>query len=366
MRRLLVLCWLVPSLAFAQTLAEGEALYGDGELAAALKTADAALKRTSDSSESSKLHVLRGLVLLAQGKKDKARGAFIQALQADAAAQLDPQRVPPAAVTLFDQAREDVPPGTVSVSTASPDAALRVDGTDFGPLPLTTKLAVGRHVLEATAGDGQVLRAEVMVKSGETQSVVMTAPVVPQAAPVEPPPLVASAPTVSATSASLLDKPAGQVKRTWWGLIPIGVALAGGWVVPPLLISRDYYAAVGSISGVVTIGALALGVGLIVSSGLEVEAAEGRRPKMSWWGLLPLSVGLIGVVVGTASHPAFAGSSAESVLTSVTAYAFALVGLGIGTGMLVGQAMGVAAASPKVSFFVLPQGGGGMTVAGRF
>jgi hypothetical protein len=103
MKRLWVVGVLVPWLSLAQSLSAAETLYADGELPAALKAADAALKTTTESKEVSKLHVVRGLVLLAQSKKDKAKAAFGQALQADAEAQLDAQRVPPAAVQLFEQ-----------------------------------------------------------------------------------------------------------------------------------------------------------------------------------------------------------------------------------------------------------------------
>jgi hypothetical protein len=371
MKRLWVVGVLVPWLSLAQSLSAAETLYADGELPAALKAADAALKTTTESKEVSKLHVVRGLVLLAQSKKDKAKAAFGQALQADAEAQLDAQRVPPAAVQLFEQAREAVPPGTVSV-TAEGDATLRIDGVDVGPLPLTTRVPVGRHQLEATGMKGEVMRAEVVVQSAKVQTVnlVPTTPTTPGAdtntrpPPPPPPPLVESQPSASSavetSKVTLLETPRPQVKQTFWGMIPIAAAALGGWVGPGLLAGAFPEAGI-----LVTIGgslALGLGTALLAASAAEVEASVGPA-QMNWWGLIPLAAGLAGAVAAFLSLPYFVGNLNTQLGISS---AVAGLGLGIGSGMLVGRAIGLSASAPKVSFFVDPQGGGGLAVAGRF
>lgn len=375
MKRLWVVGVLVPWLSVAQSLSAAETLYADGELPAALKAADTALKSTTDSKEVSKLHVVRGLVLLAQNKKDKAKAAFGQALQADAEAQLDSQRVPPAAMQLFEQAREAVPPGSVSV-TAEGDATLRIDGVDVGPLPLTTRVSVGRHQLEATGMKGEVMRAEVVVQSAKVQTVNLvpstpTPPATPVAdantPPPPPPPLVESAPSASSavetSKVTLLETPRPQVKQTYWGIIPIIVGAVGG--IGPVqmgLLSGEagLYALPLTIGGSLLLG---LGSALLAASAVSVESSVGEA-KMNWWGLIPLALGLAAAGVGVATWPALVGTGQSS--TFIVSSALAMVGLGIGSGMLVGRAIGLSASAPKVSFFVDPQGGAGLTVAGRF
>jgi len=373
MKRLWVVGVLVPWLSVAQSLSAAETLYADGELPAALKAADAALKSTTESKEVSKLHVVRGLVLLAQNKKDKAKAAFGQALQADAEAQLDAQRVPPAALPLFEQSREAVPPGSVSV-TAEGDATLRIDGVDVGPLPLTTRVSVGRHQLEATGMKGEVMRAEVVVQSGKVLTVNLvpstpTPPATPVAdantPPPPPPPLVESAPSASSavetSKVTLLETPRPQVKQTYWGMIPIAAAALGGWVGPGFL-AGTFFPETGiplTIGGSLVLG---LGTALLAASAAEVEASVGGA-QMNWWGLIPLAAGLGGAVVAFLFLPFLAGNTKIELGISSS---IAALGLGIGAGMLVGRAIGLSASAPKVSFFVDPQGGGGLTVAGRF
>ncbi len=373
MKRLWVVGVLVPWLSVAQSLSAAETLYADGELPAALKAADAALKSTTDSKEVSKLHVVRGLVLLAQNKKDKAKAAFGQALQADAEAQLDSQRVPPAAMQLFEQAREAVPPGSVSV-TAEGDATLRIDGVDVGPLPLTTRVSVGRHQLEATGMKGEVMRAEVVVQSGKVLTVNLvpstpTPPATPVAdanTPPPPPPLVESAPSASSavetSKVTLLETPRPQVKQTYWGLIPIAAAVLGGLWAPPLAASPAYVVP-GSVALVGSSLVVGLGTALLAASAVSVESSLGEA-KMNWWGLIPLALGLAAAGVGVATFPALVGTG--QIFAFIFSSALATVGLGIGSGMLVGRAIGLSASAPKVSFFVDPQGGAGLTVAGRF
>lgn len=359
-RLLMLLCFLVPGVVLAQTLADAEALYADGELPAAMKAAEAALKRASSPTELAKLHALRGLVLLAQNKKDKAKAAFAQALQADAGAQLDAQRVPPTAVPLFEQAREQVPPGSVSLSSAA-DATVRIDGAELGPLPLTTRLPVGRHQVEATDGKGEVMRAEVLVRSGEAHAVVLT----PQVLPPEPQ-AAATQPTVNGvtetTRVSLLEDARPPVKQTYWGLIPIIVAAGGGWLGPPLLVVSSTVAW-GAFASLGAAGLLAVGTALLASSAAGVESANGVPAKMNWWGIIPLGLGLAAVPFMLATHPSVNGWSLA--LVSGVAGAIAIVGLGVGTGMLVGRALAIGAHAPKVSFFVLPQSAG-LAFSGRF
>ncbi|MCA2978073.1 MAG: hypothetical protein INH41_28115 [Myxococcaceae bacterium] len=177
MRALIIEGALVPAVALSQSLAEAEALYADGGLAAALKAPDAALVTAKGTLEVSKLQVLRGLVLLAVGKKDEAHAALSQALMADAARQLDTSRTPPAALALLEQAREALPPGSLAVSSTGSGVTLRIGGVDFGPLPLTTRISIGRNVLEAGAPGTPAMRAEVLVRIGEPRAVELAAPV---------------------------------------------------------------------------------------------------------------------------------------------------------------------------------------------
>lgn len=368
MKQLLVVCCLLPGLAFAQSLAEAESLYGDGDFSAAQKMADVVLKRSPAPAETARLHVLRGLVQLALGKNDKARAAFALALQADATVQLSAQRDPPAALALFEQARESIAPGTVTVLSTSGEATLRIDGAVYGPLPLTTKLAVGRHALEATGTDGRVTRAEIVVLSGERQSAQLDAPVVTdtpkQVAAEAPPPLVPAEPQVdnSNRSASLLESPDRSAKMTWWGLIPLAVAAGAGWLSPTIIALGDT-AAIGVVSSVATVAVLGLGVGLLVASAVHTDALNGKSPTMKWWGLIPLGVGVAATIVTLATLTWLGGGGGPTPYFSA---AVAILGLGIGGGMLIGHALGLPAKSPQVSIVPLPQGGGAVSVSGRF
>ncbi len=369
MNRLLVVCCLVPTLVFAQSLAEAENLYGDGDFSAAQKMADVLLKRSSNAADTSRLHVLRGLVQVALGKNDKARAAFVLALQADAAAQLNAQRDPPAALALFEQSRESVPPGNVTVLSTLAEATLRIDGVDFGPLPLTTKLTVGRHVLVATGADGRVSRAELVVTSGASQSAQLDAPTVVEepkqvAAAAPPPPLVPAEPQVdtSSRSATLLEQPDRSTRMTWWGLIPIVAAAGAGWLTPLMLVNESL-ARIGVPTALATVAVLGLGVGLLVQSAVRADAWNGKSPTMKWWGLIPLGVGVAATIATLATLPWLGGGNTAPPLVFAS---IAIVGLGVGGGMLIGHALGLPAKSPQVSIFPLPQGGGAVSLSGRF
>ncbi|MCA2980819.1 MAG: hypothetical protein INH41_00805 [Myxococcaceae bacterium] len=98
--------------------------------------------------------MLRGLALLAVGKKDEARAALSLALTVDAALQFDTSRTPPAALALLEQARAALPSGSLTVSSTGSGVTLRIDGVDFGRLPLTTRIPIGRAIAVATLRPG--------------------------------------------------------------------------------------------------------------------------------------------------------------------------------------------------------------------
>ena len=221
----------------AQTPAEIDGLYADGEFATAVKKADAAIAKSKSAADVAKLQLTRGLSLLALGKSDKAKAAFTAALKKDAASKLDETRVTPEALALFDDARAELLV-TVKIEVTGGEASVRIDGTPSGPAPLTMKLPVGAHVFEAKSADAREAKAEQLLAYGAEVTVTMTLPAPPPPPPEPQATLTAPPVETAATSAPVgTPAPAKEVvtsvtpatpKRTFWGLIPIGIGVLAG------------------------------------------------------------------------------------------------------------------------------------------
>ena len=281
---------------------------------------------------------------------------------------LNEQTDPPDAIAVLAQARAEVPPATVAVTSSIAGASLRVDGENFGPLPLTTKLLVGRHLLEAIAGGQSRATQSIVCRSGQPLTVLMSAAPLAMASsaePLTPKPDFAGEPAVLTTpatapaprAASLMGKN-GRRSTEWWGLIPIGVAVAGGWLGPPLFQGNESgYVVLGRLVNLAATALIGAGVGMIVRSSVASSASSGSRPEMRWWGLIPLGAGLAGAIATAATSSAPYGS--EGAYANLVFSGVAIIGLGTGAGMLVGQAFGV-------SFFPMPGGGAAIALRARF
>ncbi len=234
MNRALVLGCVLACSAFAQkgdAVSEVDTLYGEGEFERAIKKADVGIARSKSANEAARLQLAKGLSLLAIGKADKARAAFVAGLKKDATVRLEAARVSPEALELFTRALAEFP-ATVTISVSNGGGSVRVDGQAMGPAPLTTQVTAGAHVFEVTAGDGRTARVEETIEAGARTPVLLTLPaptVAPQqVADATPAPLVESEPEAPATTPPVdVIKPAA--KRSLVGLVPlIGGALVTG------------------------------------------------------------------------------------------------------------------------------------------
>jgi len=212
----------------AAALSEVNRELASGEFERALKKADAALKKVTDPTEVAQLQLARGQALLAMGRADKARAAFVLAVQKDPTVELDAGRSSPDALNLFNKARAEFP-ATVAIAVSDGEAGITIDDKDLGPSPLQLQLGAGSHLIVARAKDGRTARKEIRVIPGKKLEVQLelgappgpaepppataTAKEPPKEAPAEPPPAVTAARPVST--------------RSWLGLAPA----AGGAAV---------------------------------------------------------------------------------------------------------------------------------------
>jgi len=149
----------------AKARAEISGDFSKGEFETAVKKADAALKKATDAGEQAALHVLRAQALLALGQVDKARAAFLAAVQKDPTIELDAARASPDAVRLLDRVRSELP-ATLVVRVKAGEADVAIDDKDLGPAPLQTQVPGGVHVVLARGSDGRTTRVEARVPPG--------------------------------------------------------------------------------------------------------------------------------------------------------------------------------------------------------
>lgn len=240
MRALVLSLCLTGTLALAQApdspaLTQALRELGEGDFDKALKTLDAAVKKTSDSTQLARLQLARGQCLVALGKLDKAGQAFSAALAKDPTIELDATRASPDAMDVFEKARSTLK-GTVTIKlSGGAQGEVRVDGRAMGPAPLTIELPAGPHRVEARAKDGRSTGEDVKVVPLRIMEVVLA---LPPAGEKPPEPLATKdAPTTTVTTppakveppaVSAPAKPAGG--RPWVALVPVaaGVLAAGG------------------------------------------------------------------------------------------------------------------------------------------
>lgn len=112
-----------------------------------------------------------GLNDAVEGRRERARRYFGQALTADPTLELDPERFKKAIVVLFRQARRRIR-GWLNVTANIADAVVLVDNRQVGKVPLRRRLPVGKHRVEVLSTDGRLgYLEEVIVSRGSTTMV---------------------------------------------------------------------------------------------------------------------------------------------------------------------------------------------------
>lgn len=272
----LITLWLVlPAIAFAQVPVRARQAIAAGNFEKALKLLDHEVATGGGAAELADLHLQRAACFHALGQGTEAELAAVAVLESRADATFPVHQASPALLELLEQARKRVL-ASVVVSTDRP-ASVRIDGTGWGPAPVTLELEVGRHVFEVQGRDGATGVREVLIEFGRENrveiapSALEVAPAtLPLARVVEP----LRAPPSPPLEAAQRARPSYAVPV---GLLLSGLVVAGGGVAAfgwaqshktqveaGLATRREAEQVLGANAA--GLGALALGVGLIVTS----------------------------------------------------------------------------------------------------
>lgn len=232
------------------------------ELEIKLRRADAALRKAPSATEEAQLQAIRGYVLFELGQTEKAKAAFIAAVQKEPAIELDASRASPEAMGLLERVRRELP-GALAVVIKSGSGIVTIDDRDMGPAPLQAQLSGGRHLVRAKGPTGRTARVETFVTPGRKsilelelepagapkprrdsparQVASRIAPPVfatmerPEFEPTTPPPTPVDRPAAAATT-TVEEKAKAQARedrpqRTWSyaiGAVGLGLAAGGG------------------------------------------------------------------------------------------------------------------------------------------
>lgn len=202
-----------PSAGKGTRFEQGQKLYNQGDVEAALKLLDVAAQEERDPAVLEKVHLLRGQCFSARQDFVRAEDAFALALESNPDASLDPARVDPTVVKLLDAVRTRLT-ATLIVNSSPPGASLFLDSKNAGVTPQTVQAPIGRHRLEARWGDGPMTPLELVFKPKKEVRVEFVqgqapppqlVPMQPDQKPIRPfadarglvdvPPTVGSAPT---------------------------------------------------------------------------------------------------------------------------------------------------------------------------
>ncbi len=152
-----------PSTGKGTRFEQGQRLYNQGDVEAALKLLDAAAQEERDPAVLEKVHLLRGQCFSARQDFVRAEDAFALALESNPDTSLDPARVDPTVVKLLDAVRTRLT-ATLTVNSTPPGASLFLDSKNAGVTPQTVQVPIGRHRLEARWGDGPMTPLELVLK----------------------------------------------------------------------------------------------------------------------------------------------------------------------------------------------------------
>ncbi|QRK04691.1 PEGA domain-containing protein [Archangium violaceum] len=149
----------------------------EGDFESALSHVEVGLRKTRDEAHIARLQLVRGEAYAALRQYTQMEAAFAQALESDPDVRLDPERVQPTVVTLFEQLRERLR-GELSIEVEPSGAELRLDGQPLGQAPWRGPVPIGTHTLEVGSGTTTL---QVKVRPGRTEQVhIVLAPTTPE------------------------------------------------------------------------------------------------------------------------------------------------------------------------------------------
>lgn len=147
----LALLALLAAPARSPKLEQGVRLFGAGDFDGALRVLDALADEATEPSTRERVHLLRGQCFAARQDFGRAEEAFVEALEVNPEATLDPQRVDPAVVQLLESVRTRST-GTLVLQSVPPGADVTIDGRRAGSAPVNVVVSAGRHRLEGGWG----------------------------------------------------------------------------------------------------------------------------------------------------------------------------------------------------------------------
>ncbi|RKH66371.1 PEGA domain-containing protein [Corallococcus llansteffanensis] len=201
----------------------------EADFEAALSRVEAGLRQTRDETHIARLRLVQGEVYAALRQYAQMETAFAQALEADPDAHLDPERVQPTVVTLFESLRGRLQ-GVLAVDVEPSGAEVHLDGRRLGQAPWQGSVPIGTHTLDVGPG---LTTLQVKVRPGRTEQVRV----------VLPPPAPESASFVSTLAFS------AQV-RAALGLSPLsGAGMEAGARLSGTYVFGELNATVGSRFG---------------------------------------------------------------------------------------------------------------------
>ncbi len=206
----------------ARALKKGVKLYEAARFKRSLHALTRALRRALGAKMRGQVHLYVGLNHSVLGHKEKAVGAFREALLADPAIDLDPARFKPGDIALFERAKGALK-GTLEVTaTRGTGAMVLIDGKARGKVPLTVSLPVGRHDVVVRRGT-DLKRRVILIGHGGRERVDMTF------APLPPKPKGVTLP--SPKSAPRISVQPSAWSFGWprlWTWVSLGLAAAAG------------------------------------------------------------------------------------------------------------------------------------------
>ncbi|WP_375754410.1 PEGA domain-containing protein [Corallococcus exercitus] len=259
----------------------------EADFEAALVHVEAGLRQARDEAHVAQLRLVQGEVYAALRQYAQMETAFARALEANPDARLDPERVQPTVVALFESLRGRLQ-GTLSIDVDPSGAELWLDGRGLGQAPWQGPVPIGTHTLEVGPS---LTPIQVKVRPGQTEQVRVVLPAAPTAQPSFFSALAFSAQLraafgLSPTSGAGLEAGArlsgtyvfGELNATAGSRF--GAALRLGAQVPRLMgpvtlsLSLDGYAVGGPV---LFGGGLSAGASLPLSTKLDVFAELSGR-----------------------------------------------------------------------------------------
>lgn len=144
----------------------------EADFEAALSRVEAGLSQTRDETHIARLRLIQGEVYAALRQYAQMETAFAQALEADPDAHLDPERVQPTVVTLFESLRDRLQ-GVLAVDVEPVGAEVHLDGRPLGQAPWQGAVPIGTHTLDVGPG---LTTLQVKVRPGRTEQVRVVLP----------------------------------------------------------------------------------------------------------------------------------------------------------------------------------------------